>query len=292
MNNGQHIQFPKLQTIAYSNTLFKLCHQARISNEKLIIFDLSKTEFICPFGIILLSGTIKECLAQGKEAKYRRPAKDATRKFLQGIGFNKFFEIRDVEHKIESPNVQLRQLDHIDYLLTDQILAVFNYSLRMTDGVQGSLKMALNELMTNAFDHSESVRGCYVCAQNYVRSKKIRLCIADFGIGILASLKKVPKFSKLDNCYEAIDLAVQKDVTSRIGRSAGYGLNHIQRFMKVNSGRMYILSGDGKVLWDYSASKTKEQTMRVSFPGTVINLEINSDEEGLYFLKSEEGEIV
>lgn len=286
-----YLQYPKLQTIAYSNTLLNLCHQARTTEEDSISFDLSKTWFVCPFGLILLSGSISECLAMRKEAKYKGPDRSATRKFLSGIGFNKFFAIKDIPHKIESPNVQLRRLAHVDYLLTDQILEVFSSSLRMSDGVKGSLKMALNELMTNAFDHSESPGGCYVCAQSYNRARKIRLCIADFGIGILKSLRKAPNYEHLNTDYEAIMLAVKEGVTSRVGRAAGYGLTHIHRFIKVNEGKMYILSGKGKVLWDNTGINEKEQTMRIPFEGTVINLEINADREGFYFMESEEGKI-
>jgi len=286
--------FPKLQTVAFSNALINLCHSARTSTEDTIIFDLSKAEFITPFGLVLLAGTISECMAQNKKAKYRRPDKSQARKFLSGIGFNQFFKIvANGGQTIASPNVQLKRLKQIDYLLTDRILQVFGYSLSMTEGVEGSLKLALNELMTNVFDHSESSRGCYVCAQSYNRSKKIRLCIADFGMGILAALKRVPKYEHLRNDYEAIKLSVQEGITSRIGKEAGYGLTHIQRFIKVNQGKMYILSGNGKILWDYAGVKYREkrQTMHNAFQGAIIELEINAAREGLYFLESEREQI-
>lgn len=289
-----HLHYPKLQTVAFSNVLFNLCHQARTSKADTFLFDLSKTEFITPFGIVLLAGTILECLGEKKKGRYRKPVKPSTRKFLSGIGLNNFIRVPDENQKIERPNVQLRRLDTIDYSLTDQILGVFSYNIHMSDGVKYLLRLALNELMTNAFDHSESNRGCYVCAQNYKRAKKIRLCIADFGIGIKASLRKVHIFRKLDSDYEGIMLAVQEWVTSRIGRPAGYGLWHMNRFIEVNGGKMHILSGNGKALWDYTGIKKlrgKEQKMKFPFKGTIINLEINADEEGLYFLESQEGDI-
>jgi len=125
--------------------LINLCHNARTSKESTIIFDLTKTEFITPFGLVLLTGTIAECLALNKKARYKSPDKSSTRKFLSGIGFNKFFKLStNGGHEIASPNVQLRRLKHIDYFLTDQILEIFGYSVRMTDGVVGSLKLALN----------------------------------------------------------------------------------------------------------------------------------------------------
>ncbi len=288
------LRYPKLQTLAYSNILFSLCHQARTTKEDCVVFDLSKSEFLTPFGIILLTGTISECLKLKKKVGYVKPEKAVTRRFLSGIGFNNFFKIKDVDHKIESPNVQLKRIYAIDYLLTDQILDVFENSIRMSEGVEGSLKMALNELMTNAFDHGESAHGCYVCAQTYVQAKSIRLCITDFGIGILASLKKVDSFKDLGTDYEAIKLAVKEGVTARVGKDAGYGLTHINRFIEVNEGEMAILSGFGKVKWDYSGLKKRkiyEQTMHCPFDGTIINLTINADREGYYFMKSPDGAI-
>lgn len=91
---------------------------------------------------------------------------------MSGIGFNNFIRVPDESQIIESSNVQLKRLDSIDYFLTDNILEVFSFNIQMSDGVKGSLKLALNELMTNAFDHSESERGCYVCVQSYKRAKK------------------------------------------------------------------------------------------------------------------------
>jgi anti-sigma regulatory factor (Ser/Thr protein kinase) len=49
--------------------------------------------------------------------------------------------------------------------------------------------MSLQETMTNVIDHS-GVQDYYVCCWNYPERKEIRLCIADLGIGIKASLKK------------------------------------------------------------------------------------------------------
>jgi len=76
--------------------------------------------------------------------------------------------------------------------------------------------------------------------------------------------------------------------------TAGYGLTHINRFINVNEGKMYILSGKGKVLWDYTGFKkirAKKQTMYFPFEGTMINLVINADGEGSYFMESEDGKI-
>ncbi len=102
-----------------------------------------------------------------------------------------------------------------------------------------------------------------------------------------------PKLLKLPSDYEAIRVAIQEGVTSRPSGCAGKGLSYIHRFMKVNEGKMYILSGRGKVLWNFSSTKQglKEQTMQTPFQGTIVKLEINTNREGLYCMQSENGNI-
>jgi anti-sigma regulatory factor (Ser/Thr protein kinase) len=288
--NVMDFVYPKLQTVPYSNSLLRLSQRALECQDTTVRFDLSQTEFISPLGIILLAGTISECLSQGKKVEYIRPTKYAPRTFLSGIGFNKFFKIvNGAEHQVASPKIQLKRIYQIDPLLTEQIIQVFGAYLQLSEGVAGSLKLAINELMMNTFDHSETEKGCYVCAQSYKQTRKIRLCIADFGIGILESLKKTPQYSELTDHYEGIELAVQEGVTSRVGKEAGYGLHHILRFIEVNQGKMYILSGEGKIKWDFSGIDYRKQwqTMHVPFHGTIIHLQINTRKEGLYFLESE-----
>ncbi len=281
------LKYPRRIVVATSNRVLNYSQQARDSEDKLIIFDLGNTTELTPFGIVLLAGTISECLSQRKKVKYQRPRKPQTKNFLSGIGFNNFFRLPDENQKIESSHVQLRRLAAIDYLLTEQIVDVFNFAITMSEGLQGSLTMAINEIMTNAFDHSGSEKGCYVCAQAY--SNLIRLCVADFGVGIYAKL--APKYSQLQDSYGAIKLAVKEGVTTR--QSGGFGLWHIQRFIEVNKGQMSILSGDGKAVWDFRGprARLRKQTMPLPFGGTIINLEINVDRESIYFLTDGEGQI-
>jgi len=280
--------YPRRIAVGTANQVLNHCQQARDSQDKTIVFELQNTVDITPFGIVILAGTISECLAQKKDVKYGEPHSEDTKKFLSGIGFNDFFHIPGKKHKIEKPQFQLKRIFSIDTLLTEKIVVVFDYAVKMSEGLKGSLTMAITEMMTNAFDHSGSKRGCYVCAQAY--ENLIRLCVADFGIGLYARL--VPKYSdKIQNSYGAIKLAVKEGVTTR--PFGGKGLRHIQRFIEVNNGRMSILSGDGKAVWDFgrSRSKLRKQILSLPFGGTIINLEINRDQESLYFLKDQEGQI-
>ena len=125
---------------------------------------------------------------------------------------------------------------------------------------------------------------CFVCAQYTPTRRLIRLSVADFGLGILNSLKKVKRYSMIGTSHEAITLAVEEGVSSRRGK-AGLGLSHIRRFARVNQGTMTVISANGKV--NFYSKSIEKRPMPSNFNGTVIELRINADKEGFYFLSSE-----
>jgi hypothetical protein len=142
--------------------------------------------------------------------------------------------------------------------------------------------MSIQEVLTNVFDHSKSDDGCFDCAQYYPIKKTIRLCITDFGIGILSSLKK--KY-RIRTDLDAIKLAVQRGITSR-SQSAGFGLSNIRDFLKVNEGTLTIVSGRGKV--NFYNRKIDSYNIHEGFSGTIVNLKIRANKESFYLLTEED----
>jgi len=256
-------------------------------------FDLSKSESITPFGIVMLTAAIRESLSRGKKCSYVKPRKASLQRFLSEIGFNKFFRLKTEESLpdwLRSGKVQVTRVTGIDALLTETLMEIIGEHVNLSVGLKGSLFMSLQEMMTNVVDHSET-QNYYVCAWTYPRKKQLRLCIADLGIGILQSLRNAPQYAELPNAHEAIIRATESGVTSR-PEMAGLGLNHIKSFISVNEGQMCIISGNGKVFWKFDKGKTLKQKMVLPFGGTIIKLIINTDKESLYFLSDEEDYLV
>ncbi len=283
------LQYPKIQSIAFSDTMIRLYNLARDNQENEICFDLSRSISLTPFGIIILTASISSCLRQGKKCSYIKPQDKTLQRFLRDIGFNKFYKLDDaVAPELHTGQVQLRRVVGIDALITETLTDIIGARVNLSLGLKGSLRMSLQELMTNVVDHS-SVENYYVCAWTYPKKRKnqIRLCIADLGIGILQSLRQIKQYSKLNNDHEAIMLATQPGVSSRT-QEAGLGLSHIKNFIEANEGQMCIISYNGKVFWKYDQGKILKQRMALPFNGTIIKLVVNADKEGLYFLSGEE----
>jgi len=207
--------------------------------------------------------------------------------YLGQSGFYQYFRLPRSDHIVRASTVQLKRMDAYDPIFVENVLAILSNNISMSRGVQYSLHMSLQETMTNAFDHSGSPLGCFACAQVYPVTGKIRVCIVDFGIGIKNSLWQRPEYKKeYRDDYQAIRGALIEGVSTR-KRTAGMGLPHIQRFLRVNDGKMAIISGAGKVFWKHDQKKILNQPMPTPFQGTIIKLEINADKEGFYMLNSE-----
>jgi hypothetical protein len=189
-----------------------------------------------------------------------------------------------VPDRMQTGTFQLQRVKGLDALIAETLTDIIGYHVNISPGLNYSLRLSLNELMTNVVEHS-GAKYYYVCAYTYPNRKQLRLCIADRGIGILRSLKKANKY-ELSNSHDAIILATTEGVSARPGR-AGLGLSHLKGFAKVNQGQMCIISGRGKVFWKYDHGKILKQKMSKPFTGTVVKFVINTDKEGLYFLVGE-----
>jgi len=287
--NSLTLSYPKRPSIAFSNYLFDLYHQAKNATADEIRFDLTRTESFTPFGIIMLTATIAECLNRGKRCTYRRPVKRSAQRFFREVGFNQYFKLLDgahtEPHNIRTGDIQLVRLTGLNTEIADEITEILDYHLRISEGLKGSLRLSISEAITNVIDHS-GVKDYYICCWNYPSLKQIRLCIADLGMGIRSSLTKRSEYSYIKNDHQAILKAIENGVSSR-PEKAGLGLDHISRFLRVNKGQLCIISCRGKVFWKFDHGKTLKQKMKTPFHGTIIKMIINSDRESLYFLSSE-----
>ncbi len=234
----------------------------------------------------MLTSTIDECSRKGRKCAYIEPRKPSLKAFLLDIGFNSLFHLKTdtvVPDRMRTGTFQLTRVSGLDALIAETLTEIIGIS----PGLNYSLRLSLNELMTNVVEHS-GVKDYYVCAYTYPERGQLRLCIADRGMGILRSLYLSKKYKlNLRNSHDAIILATTEGVSSRPGR-AGLGLSHLKGFAKVNEGQMCIISGRGKVFWKYDQGKILKQKMMKPFTGTVVKFVINTDKEGLYFLAEEE----
>lgn len=85
---------------------------------------------------------------------------------------------------------------------------------------------------------------------------------------------------------ECIEWATKDKNTTKTGNiSGGLGLAIIFDFIKLNGGKIQIISSDG--YWELRRGKVHKQELNFSFPGTIANLEFNLSDTNEYILKEE-----
>jgi len=143
----------------------------------------------------------------------------------------------------------------------------------------------LLEIYNNAVTHSETLQGIFACGQYFHQQQRLDFTITDLGVGIRQNLIK--KIGLELPAEKAIDWAVEGNNTTKQGQiPGGLGLKLLREFIGRNQGRLQIVSDQG--YWEQQGDQTIEsRSMRYLFPGTVVNLEINTADNASYMLSSE-----
>lgn len=156
----------------------------------------------------------------------------------------------------------------------------------MSTGLHKKFIEGLMEIFSNAVLHSETKMGIFVCGQYFHQQHRLDFTIADLGIGIRQNL--LDKIGLKLAADQAIDWALEGSNTTKRGRiPGGLGLKLLREFIRLNQGRLQIISDSG--YWEQFSDGRKEITLLpYRFPGTVVNIEINTSDQNSYQLSSEQ----
>ncbi|MDA3884245.1 MAG: ATP-binding protein [Candidatus Delongbacteria bacterium] len=152
----------------------------------------------------------------------------------------------------------------------------------MTKGLKKRITEYIYELFVNAKDHS-GTKFIYTCGQFYPGKNRIEFTIADTGKGF----KQVVNDALLTNftSIQAIKWALQDRNTTKKDISGGIGLAILIEFIKLNKGKLQIISGNG--LYQYDEEGVHISKFPHNFPGSLINVSICTDDNTSYALKEE-----
>jgi signal transduction histidine kinase len=153
---------------------------------------------------------------------------------------------------------------------------------RMTTGVKEKIVEAIYEIFVNAQIHSET-QHIYTCGQFYPQKNKIEFTIVDTGLGFREKINR--RFESSLSSIQALKWAVQDKKTTKVGVSGGIGLAVLKEFVRMNRGKMQIISNDG--FYQYDGISEVLQVFTGEFPGTIVNLQFRTDDSKNYLLQSE-----
>ncbi len=156
---------------------------------------------------------------------------------------------------------------------------------QMSNELRKKFWESIFEIFSNAVIHSETQMGIFSCGQFYPNKNRLDFCIADLGIGIGRNLLKKRGMNLPPD--EAIQWAMEGRNTTKSGPiPGGLGLKLLREFIRLNQGRIQIVSGRG--YWEQRQDNQVVRKLFSSpFPGTVVNIEINTADTRSYRLADE-----
>jgi hypothetical protein len=173
----------------------------------------------------------------------------------------------------------------------------------MTSDLALAFQQSLYEIFNNAVTHSGSDQGVFVCGQFFPFDHRLDISMADAGVGIPYRVNQ-GYHALLDddrNFWESLDksgfldeernikpafalrVALAENSTTKTGRTpGGAGLKIIKKFIEHNGGCIQIASGGA--FWEFSKGEDTFNEIQLGFPGTAVNLEINTADTKSYCL--------
>ena len=152
---------------------------------------------------------------------------------------------------------------------------------KMSEAVKEKIVESIYEMFVNAQIHSET-ENIYTCGQFFPAKETIEFTIVDTGIGIK---NRVNNFLKSNlTSSQTIKWAI-KDTHSTKDVTGGIGLSLLKEFIEKNKGKMQIISDSG--FYEFEKGKETTQEFRGRFPGTIVNLQFNTNDNSNYYFKNE-----
>lgn len=245
----------------------KLIQLLKISSKTV---DLSSMKFGHPIQILPLAAMISE-----KSLNYILPQSSECAGYMQNFNFpkgltkflpsQKFIPI----YKFSASKTNEKSIaDKSDIL--KNLLRICLIKLGSPDGLVSALNLAIDEIISNIEDHSDSKYG-WINAQYYPNLKYLDICIVDTGITIKGKYKKAGMI--FENDLEALKKALEGE-SSKPEKIRGSGLPTFTKMItKGLKGEIVIISGDAIVY----ASKAKDpvvQKLSIRWGGTIVAMRI------------------
>ncbi len=155
---------------------------------------------------------------------------------------------------------------------------------KMTPLLKRKINKSIYEIYNNAYSHGKC-NNVFTCGQYFPNKKKLYFTIVDLGNTIKNNVRKYLNSNEMSG-KDCINWAVEEGNTTRTGSTpGGLGLSLIRDFLKLNEGRIQIISSNG--YWEEKKGIILAADFKSPFLGTIVNLEFNLNDNNSYALLEE-----
>lgn len=154
----------------------------------------------------------------------------------------------------------------------------------MSSGLLKKFRESIFEIFSNAVWHSRTRLGIFSCGQYFPRKSLLNFTVADLGVGMRQNIHDYLGFEL--SAEKAIVWATEAHNTTKRGPvPGGLGLKLLREFINLNGGCLQIVSDAG--FWQCEDARISTLQLGHPFPGTVVNIGINTADLNSYSLTTE-----
>ena len=160
--------------------------------------------------------------------------------------------------------------------LLNQIVWVLRNRLRYRKYDAFDIATAISEICQNTFDHNQHTCG-FIAMQVYGSgtNRFVEIGVADYGVGLTATLRRNPKNPPVISDYAAIRVAIQLGTSEYDDPTRGTGLHHLLEIAYKHEGSVQFRSGSATMR--FRMDKRQGWGFRVvRMPGVQITLTLRS----------------
>ena len=200
--------------------------------------------------------------------------------FLKKFGINKPLETYNTE--LDYKTFSHKEGQSFSIYIDEEILKKDGFP-KLSKLLSKKINESIFELYENARTHG-LCKNIHTCGQYFPSKKKLDITIVDMGQTIKNNVNNYKKSNWSGS--DCIVWATQDKNTTKTGTiSGGLGLAIIFDFIKLNNGKIQIISSDG--YWELRTGTVLKRDLNFTFQGTIANLEFNLADTNEYILKEE-----
>ena len=200
--------------------------------------------------------------------------------FLAFLGYERIFDYRQTT--IQYLKLYPRDSRYFSEYIREDLLGKEAMPV-MSERLRKKITEGIYEIFINAAMHSDTKEGIFTCGQFFPRKNTIEFMITDLGIGIR---NRVSQYLNTPiSAVDAIEWAMKERNTTKPNASGGLGLAILKSFIALNKGKIQIISNDG--FWEFSEEGIEKRFFNDEFPGTAVNICINTNDQAHYKLWDE-----
>jgi anti-sigma regulatory factor (Ser/Thr protein kinase) len=237
---------------------------------------------IYPYGLTVLCAWLAR-----RQVSFECSAKHWAEDYLDATGFLEAPEMMpDAEPRYDGRNhlgfTPVSSSHRFDSDRTvSRFVDLFREHLDIDDAGKNALAITIAELVENAHRHSRTKTPGFLAAQVHPAKNKLHIAIADSGIGITASFQRGDNSEakqSIKTDADAVRIACEPLVTSRIEGHAGYGLYVVSQLAQRNGGTFLIASGNalmrrwGERRWGKPPRPMERTCLHAGWQGTVVGI--------------------